>query len=158
MSGRTLVLGLGNPILGDDGVGWRVVERVRGQVESPEVEVDCFAGGGLSLMERLVGYDRAILVDVTITGQRPPGSVCALALEQLADPAVGHVSSPHDVTLQTALLLGRALGIRLPDRITIVGVEVETSYEFAEELTAPVAAAVPRAVQLTLDELRRSVG
>ncbi|MBI4770166.1 MAG: hypothetical protein HY784_07090, partial [Chloroflexi bacterium] len=73
----TLILGLGNPILGDDGLGWRVAEEVRRRLQAAdggsarqsairnpksEIEVDAFALGGLSLMERLVGYDRAILV------------------------------------------------------------------------------------------------
>ena len=60
---KTLVIGLGNPILGDDGVGWRVAERVQQQIRDPSIEVDFHAGGGLSLMERLGGHGGAVLID-----------------------------------------------------------------------------------------------
>ena len=53
---KTLMIGLGNPILGDDGVGWRVAEEVTRKTNRPaDIEVDCVALGGLSLMERLTG-------------------------------------------------------------------------------------------------------
>ncbi|MBI5713137.1 MAG: hydrogenase maturation protease [Chloroflexi bacterium] len=64
---KTVVIGLGNPILGDDGVGWRVVEAVQEQINDSSVDVDCAAVGGITLMEHLIGYDRAILIDAVIT-------------------------------------------------------------------------------------------
>ena len=65
MSSKTLILGLGNPILGDDGVGWKVADAVQtrlGTLKVP-VEVDFASLGGLSLMERMLGYERVILID-----------------------------------------------------------------------------------------------
>lgn len=150
MAAKMLILGLGNPLLGDDGVGWKVAEAVRARVQDPNVEVDCLAGGGLSLMERLAGYKRAILVDAIRTGQRPQGSVRAFALEELPDLAAGHFSSAHDTTLQTALRAGRAMGVPLPDQVWVVAVEAERVYDFGEELSAPVAAAVPRAAEMVM--------
>jgi Ni,Fe-hydrogenase maturation factor len=63
---RTRVIGLGNPILGDDGVGWRVVEAMRGRLDDEAVDVLCLSVGGVSLMEQLVGCDRALLVDAGV--------------------------------------------------------------------------------------------
>ncbi|HMZ07522.1 MAG TPA: hydrogenase maturation protease, partial [Anaerolineales bacterium] len=62
---KTLIVGLGNPILGDDGVGWKVVEEIKKQTPSSQGDVDviCLSLGGLALMEHLIGYQRAILVD-----------------------------------------------------------------------------------------------
>jgi hydrogenase maturation protease len=58
---KTIVIGLGNPILGDDGVGWQIAQQVEQQSDfPPDVEVDCLALGGISLMERLIGYQKAI--------------------------------------------------------------------------------------------------
>ncbi|MCC7353463.1 MAG: hydrogenase maturation protease [Anaerolineae bacterium] len=151
-----LILGLGNPLLGDDGVGWKVAGAVRARVQEPDVEVDCLAGGGLSLMERLIGYDRAILVDAITSGQGPQGSVYSFPVEALPDLAAGHLNSPHDTSLQTALRLGRTMGIPLPEQVTIVAVEAESVYDFKEELTSPVAAAVSRATQTVLDILQGS--
>jgi hydrogenase maturation protease len=147
-------------------VGWRVAEEVkqrliadrRGQMtnsDSPStIEVDCFALGGLSLMERLVGSDRAILIDAVTTGQ-PPGSVSGFRLDELPDFSTAHTSAAHDASLQHALKLGRALGAPLPGEVWVVGVEAQCVYDFGEELTPEVAAAVPRAVQRVIEWLGR---
>jgi hydrogenase maturation protease len=143
---------LGNPILGDDGVGWRVAEEVLQQIEviPTSVEIDCVALGGLSLMERMVGYDRVVLIDSIATGQAPPGTLHAFPLEALTDIVSTHSGSAHDTSLQTALQMGRAMGAPLPERIFVVGVETEPVFDFSEELTPPVAAAVPEAARRVL--------
>lgn len=142
---KTLVIGLGNPILGDDGVGWRIANEV--ERSSGKVEVDCLAVGGISLMERLVGYDRVILVDSINSGLAPQGSVLSFTLEEIPDRAMGHLTSAHDTSLQTALHVGRLLGAHLPDQVTIVAVESQGDYNFCDTLSPKVSAAVPQAVQ-----------
>jgi len=116
MADRWLVLGLGNPILGDDGVGWHVaaaVERsLAGTRES--VTVERAALGGLHVMERMIGYDRAIIVDAIHTGRHGAGRVSLLPLEDLPDPVAGYTNSSHDTSLRTAMEVGRSLGARLP--------------------------------------------
>jgi hydrogenase maturation protease len=160
---KTLIIGLGNPILGDDGVGWRVAEEVkrgldakRGELETKSpilqspIDVDCFSLGGLSLMERMIGYDRAILIDAVTTGQ-PPGTVHSFQLEDLPELSCAHTTAAHDTSLQNALKLGRRLGAKLPSSVTVVGVEAERLYDFSEELTPAVEAAVPQAVRAVLE-------
>lgn len=156
-SSSTLVVGLGNPILGDDGVGWRVAEEVkRLLIEQPAIshrqsaiEVECFALGGISLMERLVGYDRAIVIDAVQT-QQPPGTVVSFQLEDFPDRASANLTAAHDTSLQTALTLGRQLGAHLPTHVWVVGIEAERLTDFSEALTPAVEAAVPRAAQEVL--------
>jgi hydrogenase maturation protease len=145
---RTRIIGLGNPILGDDGVGWRVVEALRARLDDEVVDVLCLSVGGVSLMERLVGFDRALLVDAVVTGGAP-GEVLSVPLEDLGDPSCGHTASTHDTTLATALSLGRALQAPLPEDIWVVGVEVDPTrlHEFNEDLSPEVTAAVPEAVR-----------
>jgi hydrogenase maturation protease len=167
---KTLVIGLGNPLLGDDGVGWIIAQEVQKVLEEANdsidpgrkndnrrdtvpIEVDCLAVGGLSLMERFVGYDRGIVIDTIFTGQYAPGTVRCLNLSDLPDLASDHISSVHDASLQTAMRMGRALGAHLPPEITVVTVEARSIYDFTTELTPSVAAAVPEAVQLTLNLL-----
>ncbi len=144
---RVLVLGLGNPLLGDDAIGWRIAEACAVSLPRPDIEVDCFAQGGLSLMERLIGYEKVILVDAIATGDRSPGSVRCFRLADLADPARGHLNSAHDVTVLTALQFGRTIQIPLPAEVLVVTVETASLYEFTEDLSPAVAAAVPCAVQ-----------
>jgi hydrogenase maturation protease len=145
---RTRIIGLGNPILGDDGVGWRVVEAMRARLDDEAVDVLCLSVGGVSLMEQLVGCDRALLVDAVVTGGAP-GEVLSAPLDALDDPSCGHTASTHDTTLATALSLGRALQAPLPEDIWVVGVEVDPTrlHEFNEELSPAVTAAVPEAVR-----------
>jgi hydrogenase maturation protease len=149
---KLLVIGLGNPILGDDGVGWRIAEILQNHPDLPcGVEIDFLAVGGISLMERLVGYDRAILIDAIVTHQHPIGTVLSLNLDNLPDRDIGHLGSPHDTTIQDALKMGHRLGAELPSTIELVIVESQNIFDFSEELSPPVAAAVPIAVQRVLE-------
>jgi hydrogenase maturation protease len=150
---KTLILGLGNPILGDDGVGWRVAEEVASKTKGrPEVEVDCASLGGLSLMERLTGAERVILVDAIFTGTKPVGTVSTFALKDLPDLSAGHSASAHDTSLRNALKVGRGMDILLPEdeNVFIVAIEAENVYEFSQELSPAVAKAVPQAIQTVL--------
>jgi hydrogenase maturation protease len=143
----TLVLGLGNPLLGDDGAGWRVVEAVQRAAPAARAEFDWHAGGGLALMERLIGYDRAVIVDALQTGRGPVGHVRCCPLEELPAPACGHLASAHETSLRTALEVGQRLGARLPRQIVVVGIEARPSLEFSEQLSPAVARAVPKAAR-----------
>jgi hydrogenase maturation protease len=149
---KTLLIGLGNPILGDDGVGWRVVETFRDQnaclfVDQP-IDIDFLSVGGLSLMEHMVGYDYALLVDAALTGKHPFGFVSYSTLEELPQLTQGHLSSSHDTTLQNALAIGRNMGAYLPNEIWVINVEAENIYEFSEQLSPLVEKAVPQAADI----------
>lgn len=152
---RTIVLGLGNPILRDDGVGWRVIQEIQNQMANrpsvaAQVELEQFPLGGLSLMERLVGYDCAVLVDAIQTPNGIPGALYRLTLDDL--PTL-HANSVHDASLKAALELGRQLGAKLPARIVIYAIEVVNVLDFGEELSPQVAASVGAAAQAVLAEI-----
>ncbi len=148
-----LVVGLGNPILGDDAVGWRVADELERRLEVDTrarqavgpIEIDQLAVGGLRLMERLVGYERVVLADASLDGQ-PPGTVHVEPLAAVDTPLSGHLDSAHDATLRAALDAGRGLGARLPADLTVVGISVAVADEFAETMSPAVAAAVEAAV------------
>ena len=163
-----LIIGLGNPILGDDGIGWRVVEQIAGYLQpSPvneiifpltsslhsglQVEVDCLAVGGLALMERLIGYERVIIVDALSTRANSPGAITQALLSDLPDRAFGHLCSAHDTTLQNALKVGKEMGAKLPGEIIIVGIEAAQIYDFSTELTPELLDSIPRAVELVME-------
>ena len=151
---KTIVIGLGNPILGDDGVGWQIARQVQQRSEFPsDIDVDCLSVGGISLMERLIGYDRAILIDSFNTNKNPVGTLFCFSLDELPNRPLGHIFSAHDTTLQNALEVGKELGAQLPKEITVVAVEAQEVFDFSEQLTPSVAAAVPTAVQAIIDLL-----
>jgi hydrogenase maturation protease len=154
---KTLVLGLGNPLLRDDAVGLHVARRLQSLLAGmPEVEVDEDYRGGLRLMERLIGFDRAIIVDAICSGARP-GTLHRLDPDGVPTQ---HSASAHDANLRTALDLGRRAGAQLPadDGITLIGIEASDVLSFEESLTPSVEAAVPGAVRLILDELQEEGG
>jgi len=146
---KTLIIGLGNPILGDDGVGWVVADKVQSQTK---IEIEKLSLGGLSLMERISGYQRVILIDAIQTRQKTLGSVSVFPLSELPNPFSGHSASAHDTSLLTAMDTGRRLGVPLPndDDITVVAIEAENVYDFSEELSPPIPAAVPIAAEKVL--------
>jgi len=148
---RTLILGLGNPILGDDAVGVLAARQLAARLQGrPGVEVDEDYHGGLRLMERLAGYDRAILIDAICTGVHPPGTLLRLGPDEMPTQ---HTASAHDVNLPTALRLAAAMGLGAPQDIAIFAVEAENVLEFDEQCTPAVAAALPRVVEAVLAEL-----
>jgi hydrogenase maturation protease len=153
LSDRTVVVGLGNPVLGDDGVGWRVAdaveERLRAAADAgadlPPVAVERLGVGGLRLMEFLTGFDEAIVVDAAEFPARPAGEVRACRFEELEPRAAGRLDSAHDVSLAAALELGRRAGAKLPATIWVVTIAAHMSGVFSETLTPEVEAAVPAA-------------
>ena len=146
---NTIIIGLGNPILGDDGIGWKVVEEFIKQKRYAEstVTVDCMSVGGLTLMERMVGFRRAILIDALQTGNFTPGTVIKLRLEDVSEQRAGHIASAHDVNLMTAVQLGREMGAQLPDMIFVIGIEAHRVYDISEDLSPEIRSAIPHAVQ-----------
>jgi len=157
---RTRIIGLGNPILGDDGVGWKVAEQIEKELEAKQplyphlcIDVQKFSLGGLSLMEQMIDIDAVILVDAIQTGHQPIGSVYRLNLDELPNYSAGHTSSPHDTSLQNALQAGKLMGAHLPDIIRIVAIEAEKVYEFSEHLSPPVEQAIPKACQAVWEYL-----
>lgn len=146
---KTLIIGLGNPLVTDDGVGLRVVAELKSRLaHQPGVEVTEDYWGGLRLMERMVGYERAIVIDAILTGAEP-GTIHQLTPDSIPTQ---RSASAHDMNLPTALALGRQAGVALPDdeNILLVGIEVEDVLNFGEECTPAVGAAVPRAVEEVL--------
>ena len=147
---RTLVLGLGNPLLGDDAVGLKVAARVRDRLNgAPGVEVEEEEAGGLRLMERMTGFDRAVLVDAAVTGGTP-GEVRRLTPDDLPTQ---RTAAAHGIDLPRALALGRHLGYPMPSDVRIVAIEAESVLEFRHDMTPAVAAAVEPAVEAVLEEL-----
>ena len=154
---KTLVIGLGNPILGDDGVGWKVAEEVKRQLScDAPVDVNCLSLGGISLMEHLIGYDRAILIDAFAL-EEPIGSILVLKLSDLPNYSAFHTTSTHDTSLQNAIELGRSMGAQLPEDVTVVGIATKHVYDFSEELSPPVAEAVPLATKFVLDMMKQTM-
>jgi hydrogenase maturation protease len=150
---KTLVLGLGNPILTDDALGIIVAEQVERRLHGEDVVVGQATAGGLGLLDLVVGYERVIIVDAIRTESGQPGQMYRLSPDQFHGSL--RAASTHDLTLAAALDLGQKLHKGVPREVLILAVEAEDVETFGEELTPQVAAAVPQIVKLVLDEIAR---
>ncbi|MDH4067996.1 MAG: hydrogenase maturation protease [Dehalococcoidia bacterium] len=148
---KTLVLGLGNPILSDDGVGIRVAHDVASQVKSPQVTVSETSAAGLSLLDSIVGYDKAIIIDAIQTEKGRPGQIYRMGAEDFS--CTKRFSSPHQVNLVTALELGKMLNLAMPQKVVVFAVEAKDITSFSEKCTPKVEKAIPEVVSMVLEEL-----
>lgn len=150
-----ILIGLGNPILGDDAAGWRVAELVEEQLLSGQLPainrlsttiiIEKFSTGGLSLMEQLIGFDYALVVDSYLPVCPSPGRIHSFPLDEVNEAPFGHLSSSHDTSLLNAIRVGRSLGADLPQHIDVVAVEAQNVLDFSTELSSAVEAALPDA-------------
>lgn len=150
---KTLVLGLGNPILSDDGIGFYVCREIEGRLNQQKVTVMETSMSGLGLLDLLIGYDRAIIIDAIQTAEGKAGQIYRLAPE--AFDTSRHAASPHDVNFLTALELGKKLGLALPQEIIVFAIEAVDVTTFSEECTPELSRAIPACVEMVIRELDR---
>jgi hydrogenase maturation protease len=147
------VLGLGNVLMGDDGFGPAAVRAFESEYETgPDVEVVDLGTPGLDLSPWLFDVDRVIIVD-TVNIDGAPGTVRAYDKAALLRHAPGPRVGPHDPGVKEALHTAELAG-RAPGEVVLVGAAPgRTSMDL--DLTPPLAAALPRAIDAIVDTLRR---
>ncbi len=158
MEKKTLIIGLGNPILTDDGVGVKVARELEEKIkleDHPELTITEASAGGLRLMETILGYERVILIDAYYLNPKTtnPGRIHHLSLDDLRSVTpTQHSTSAHDTSLVTALDAAEKMGYQIPGEFSIYAVEVENILEFSETSTPAVAKAVPLVVSQILEK------
>jgi hydrogenase maturation protease len=148
---KTLVLGMGNPILSDDGAGIRVAQEVGNQLNDPQVTVAETSEAGLRLLDSIVGYDKVIIIDTIQTKKGQAGQIYRMEPQDFS--SAKHFSSPHQINLATALELGKMLNLAMPQKITIFAVEAKDISTFSEKCTPEVEQAIPKMVKMVMEEL-----
>ena len=153
---RTLVLGIGNSLLGDDGVGVRVAREVAERVKDPNVDVRDVSVDGLNLFDFILGYDKLVVVDAIVTENGVVGDVFRIVPEKVCDPSRSAIS-PHHFNLAATIEIGKKLfPAQIPRDVVLYAVEAEEAIAVSEEMTREVEQAVPRAVDLVLKEVNSS--
>ncbi len=142
---RTIVVGVGNPILGDDAVGILVVREMKERTKELDIVIEEAYTGGMNLVDIIVGYDRAILVDAISLPDKKIGEV--LFLDPRAIPSA-HSTNPHNVSLKEALdLAARIKDWAIPQRIDLVAINIKPTFDFSSELSPEVEKAIPKAIR-----------
>ncbi|MCR4403709.1 MAG: hydrogenase maturation protease [Candidatus Acetothermia bacterium] len=145
-----LILGLGNELLRDDGLGLWAVRILKELVHDGGVTFAESWRGGLELLDLLEGHERAIIIDALIPGEEP-GRIRRLTLDELEAPA--EALTPHRAGLREVAALAERLGLDFPREVIIYTVDVADIQTVEEGLSGPVAEALPRLVELVRAEL-----
>jgi hydrogenase maturation protease len=136
MNKKKLVLGVGNEILMDDGIGPRVVEALQEKMSSPGVDYRTTTLGGLDILEFVVGYEWVAFIDAIKTKDGVPGTVYEFTPSDFKETL--HLSNLHDISFLAAIELGKKLGYNIPKAIHIFAVEILEDQVFGEEFTTPL--------------------
>lgn len=139
-----LVLGLGNDILGDDGVGLLAARELKKQIENLPLDVSETALAGFELLDMLQGYEKVLILDAVVTKKHQPGTVLELSAEQFKHATA---VSPHYGGLPEVLKLAEKLQIEFPTDIRILAVEIEPPYQLREGLSSVIQSSISDLIQ-----------
>jgi hydrogenase maturation protease len=154
---RRLILGIGNTIMGDDGVGIYVIRMVKGRTRSrADLQFKELGASGFKLVEEILGYDEVIIVDSYASTEADTGQIREFSPEDFEDTL--HPSSPHGANFATALELYRNLQPdKMPRRIRILTIDIHTADAFGESLSGRVQDAAAKLAEMIVQEIGRTV-
>ena len=149
---KTLILGLGNDILTDDGIGPRLVHDLAQMTDDPNIQFDTACCGGLEIVEYIKGFEKVVFIDAIRTRDGRPGDVYYFIPSDFRETM--HLSNLHDVNFLIALNLGNILDMNLPSDLHIIAIEIIEDMVFSEEFTMPLKEKYPGILEKVLVLLR----
>ena len=138
-----LLLGLGNEMLKDDGIGIYAARCLK-EIFAGRIEIKESAECGLYLIDLISGYRKVLIIDAIKTERLKVGEILSFDIEEL--PKVFSFS-PHYAGLPFSLTIARKFGIHLPEEIRVIAIEVEDPYTFEEGLSLRVNKTLPEVVE-----------
>ncbi len=148
---EAILIGVGNPFRGDDGIGGVIVRQIREEIPS-DVKVLEETGDGAELLEAWTGADCVILVDAVQSGA-PPGTLYRFDAQAEKLPTWFSHSSTHSFGVAEAIELARLME-DMPSQLIVYGVE-GLDFSPGTELSPDVLEVIPVAVHLILREIRQ---
>lgn len=151
-----LVLCLGNDVLSDDAFGPAMEGRLRarGHVDD-KVEIIFAPLAGLELLDLLAGRSKVLIVDSIVTERSAVGFIHFFPMGMLAPSK--NLTSSHQISLPTALELGRQFGYDMPGEIDVLAIEAEDVETISEEMTPSVVAALGSAENIVHKWIREKL-
>jgi len=149
---KILVLGLGNPILSDDGVGIYAVREASSLFVHPQVEYQESSLAGFGFLDTLTGFQRVVIADSVNWKKNPSGTVTILSTQDLERNP--YLRNFHNLSLAGTLMLADQMGIPRPKEIVILAVEVEDCSTFSEKCTPLVEASISRVAQMIIQQVK----
>jgi hydrogenase maturation protease len=145
---KTLILGIGNPIVTDDSAGLRIARRIK--ESKPGLEVVEACSGAMGLFDYMVDCDKLVIIDSIKTAGGQPGMLYKVELEDLK-PSLNQPTS-HGLDIASALKLGAGLGYKMPQSVSIYAVEIKDNTNFGEECSKEIADRIPSIAEEILEE------
>ena len=133
---KTLILGIGNPLLSDDGIGPRIVQDLEGTLDSDVFDFFSVYVCDMDLINTIEGYENLVIIDGKITQTGKPGEITIYS-DQNYD-GMAHLDNYHDISFRDLVKLGRDIELNIPNIIHIVGIQIIEDKTFSEELSLPL--------------------
>jgi hydrogenase maturation protease len=127
---KILVLGLGNEVLGDEGLGLKIVDDLKHSYTFPELEYAKATNGGLEILEYIRDFKALIIIDTITSESGYPGEIYYFTTENFKETL--HLSSEHDINFLTTIKTGEILGFKIPRNIDILAVEINYNMQLGE--------------------------
>jgi len=149
-----LILGIGNEILTDDGIGPKLVQDLDKSRLPAHVTYQYASLGGLELLDIIRDFDTVLFIDAIKSGKMATGSIHCFTPDDFKETL--HLSNLHDINFLTALELGKQTGMKIPSSITIIAIEIEEDRVFSYSFSPVIRKQYPEIlykVQGLLEEL-----
>ncbi len=148
----TLVAGIGNVILMDDGIGPRIVKQLAEIQPHSKADFESVWLGGLEVIDYIEGYQQVIFIDAIKTKNGIPGDTYYFKPEDFKETL--HLSNIHDISFLTAIQLGKTLGYQIPRSISIIAIEIVEDKIFGNEFSPIIKRKYPQIFQEILKFIR----
>lgn len=136
-----IILGLGNEILGDDGAGILVAEKLKKRLQNiSQIKVDTTSLGGLRIIDLIKDYNSAIIIDTIKSGMKPVGHIYMFSHKNFINSL--RMVSYHDINFCTAIEFAKKMNIQMPETIFIYAIEAKEIDEFTDKISNEVKAAI----------------
>jgi hydrogenase maturation protease len=145
-----LILGVGNLLLKDEGVGVHIAQRLQKMVLPQHVEVLDGGTAGLDLLDSIVGREKIIIID-TVKAGKAPGTIYQFSSEDIEERPKSWLSL-HDIDITDLLKLADMLEIKKPE-IAVIGIEPKDMESSDLELSPEIEAKIPEVIELVLKEI-----
>jgi hydrogenase maturation protease len=150
MAVNGILIGLGNPIMSDDGIGIVVSREVHERLDG--YDLDTSSSGGFDIVDRILGHKRAVIIDSMATGRCEPGTVVRINPDS---PLETHrIKHSHGMNFLEAIETARSCGAPVPDDVVVYGIEVDDPFTVGSEISAALLAGLPEIVGEIVRDLK----
>ena len=153
LENKTLIMGLGNALLCDDGIGIHIVQKLEQKNLPENVVVEEAGTAGIGILDFIVGYKKLIIVDAIEKGENP-GTIIEMDGKNLLNYATLHAASIHDADIVTAMELGRKLNLQIPKDVKIYGIQIKDVSTFSMTCTPEVAKTINQVCERIIREIK----